>query len=195
MNSKQPDSVATEPGQEALKMGLVEEHTIESAEEYFKRLDGATLDGDVMTLGMAGSAVAMTRLARDQYRAGVAESPPGSNNGVPFTRYVRWFGNLPPSPWCAFFVSWCLDQVTDRNRRMPWANPGYVPSVHQWAAGSGRLVSRPEHGDLFGIGGEHMGIVSASDERHKTIFSVEGNFSDRVACNTRKWSGLWFARI
>src|SRR5215218_7823569 len=58
---------------------------------------------------------------------GVRETPPGSNGGVPLERYVRWFApGSTPVPWCAHFVSWCHDQVTDRNRRVPWRSAGIV---------------------------------------------------------------------
>lgn len=132
------------------------------------------------------------RYAGAELRAGVCES--GDNGGIPHQRYVRWFGNHGPAPWCAFFVSWCWDNATDRNRRTPWENPGYVPSVRAWAAQHGKLVSRPQTGDVFGVGGEHMGWVwSASGGE---IVTIEGNTSSGcVRSNRRSAQGLWFARI
>jgi len=132
------------------------------------------------------------RYAGAELRAGVCEQ--GDNGGVPYQRYVRWFGNYPPSPWCAFFVSWCWDNATDRNRRTPWDNPGWVLSVHSWASQHGKLVSRPQAGDIFGVGGEHMGWVWSDGDGE--IVTIEGNTSSGcVRSHRRVTSGLWFARI
>lgn len=132
------------------------------------------------------------RYAGAELRAGVCET--GYNGGLPHRRYVQWFGNYPPSPWCAYFVSWCWDNATDRNRRTPWDNPGWVLSVQGWARQHGKLVSQPQTGDLFGVGGDHIGWVwSASGGE---IVTVEGNTSSGcVRSNRRPTPGLWFARI
>jgi hypothetical protein len=132
------------------------------------------------------------RYAAAELRRGVCES--GTNGGIPHTRYVRWFGStLPPSAWCAYFVSWCWDNATDRNRRTPWSSPGSVASVHTWASAHGKLVSRPRQGDVFGAGGDHMGWVLSVDGNSFT--TIEGNASGCVRSHSRTVSGLWFARI
>jgi hypothetical protein len=132
------------------------------------------------------------RYAGAELRAGVCEQ--GDDGGVPHQRYVRWFGNYPASPWCAYFVSWCWDNATDRNRRTPWDTPGYVPSVRSWASRHGKLVSRPQTGDVFGVEGEHMGWVWSAGGGN--IVTIEGNTSSGcVRSNRRSTSGLWFARI
>ncbi|MDX8029184.1 CHAP domain-containing protein [Lentzea sp. BCCO 10_0856] len=132
------------------------------------------------------------RYAGAELRRGVCET--GDNGGVPYTRYVQWFGsNLPRGPWCAYFVSWCWDNATDRNRRVPWPNPGWVESVRGWASAHGKLVNRPRQGDLFGEGGAHIGwVLSVNGSGFTTI---EGNASDCVRSYQRSTGGLWFARI
>lgn len=120
----------------------------------------------------------------------------GIERRSPLTRYVRYFqAGLGPLPWCAFFVSWAWDQASDQNRRVPWGNPGYVGSVRGWAGKVGRLVSTPIHGDLFGVGDNHMGIVVGSDPRKRILYTTEGNYSGKVAGVSRPWGGLWFARL
>lgn len=132
------------------------------------------------------------RYAGAELRRGVCEQ--GVNGGIPLTRYVRWFGgNLPPSPWCAYFVSWCWDNATDRNHKTPWVNPGYVPSIHEWASAHRKLVRRPTPGDLFGVRGDHIGWVLTSSG--SAITTIEGNASGCVRSYRRSASGLWFARI
>jgi hypothetical protein len=135
---------------------------------------------------------AAVAIARGQL--GVQESG-GANRGVPYERYVKYFGSgLPPSRWCAFFVSWCFAQS---GFRPPWPNPGYVPSIHSWAQANGKLVSAPAHGDLFGVGGEHIGFVAGANTAQKQIFTCEGNYSDKVGSRLVSYAsgGFWFARI
>ena len=122
------------------------------------------------------------------------------NTGIPLSRYVRHFvPNSGPQPWCAFFVSWCLDtcEIGNNNSRVPWDNPGYVPSVHQWAQSANRLVDVPVHGDMFGLGGQHMGFVVGANPATGTIWTVEGNYGDCVTQRTVNYNsaGFWFARF
>lgn len=132
------------------------------------------------------------RYAGAELQGGVCEE--GTNGGVPLTRYVKWFGaGLPASPWCAFFVSWCWDNATDRNHKTPWDNPGWVPSIHAWAKAHGKLIDRPEQGALFGVRGEHIGWVLTPGGSSFT--TIEGNASGCVRSYRRNTSGLWMARI
>ncbi|GAA4425995.1 hypothetical protein GCM10023148_29240 [Actinokineospora soli] len=132
------------------------------------------------------------RYAGRELRSGVCET--GTNGGIPLSRYVHWFNpGLGPVPWCAFFISWCWDNATDRNRRTPWDNPGYVPSVHAWARTHGKLVTRPRQGDLFGVGGDHIGWVLTAGGSDFT--TIEGNAPTCVRSIRRGTSGMWFARI
>jgi hypothetical protein len=138
---------------------------------------------------VSGIGHAIVLKARTQI--GVHEQPPGSNRGVPLRRYVRWFvPDSPPQPWCAFFVSWCHDQVTDRNHRVPWRSPGQVPAIRRWRP----HVQVPLHGDFFGLGDQHMGVVWEVDPAARVIRTIEGNYSDAVVVVERSWRGLWFVR-
>ncbi|MFC7615171.1 hypothetical protein ACFQV2_18300 [Actinokineospora soli] len=66
------------------------------------------------------------RYAGRELRSGVCET--GTNGGIPLSRYVHWFNpGLGPVPWCAFFISWCWDNATDRNRRTPGTTPATSP--------------------------------------------------------------------
>jgi hypothetical protein len=94
-------------------------------------------------------------------------------------------------------VSWCFDTTGDQNHRMPWNNPGYVGSIHSWAAGTGRLVSMPQHGDIFGIGTEHTGLVVGANPASHLIWTIEGNYNNGVGQRNIDYSSnqLWFARM
>ncbi len=169
---------------------------VDVAEEREDRGFGGPNDEGLRTRGRAvvdPRVAEALRYAGAELRGRVCES--AGNTGVPYTRYVKWFGaGLPPSPWCAFFVSWCWDNATDRNHRTPWSNPGYVPSVREWARAHGKTVSRPRQGDVFGIDGAHMGWVLRTEG--SAIMTIEGNTSSGcVASHRRSPSGLWFARI
>src|SRR5262245_11670898 len=138
---------------------------------------------------VSGVGHAIVLKARTQ--VGVREKPKGSNRGVPLRRYVRWFEpGSPPMPWCAYFVSWCHDQVTDGDRLVPWGSPGQVRAIRKWRP----HVQAPRHGDFFGHVDEHMGVVWQVDPAARTIRTVEGNYSDAVMAVERSWNGLWFVR-
>jgi hypothetical protein len=146
-----------------------------SAEDLAERASG---------VGHAGVLKAKTQL-------GVRETPPGSNGGVPLERYVRWFTpGSTPVPWCTHFVSWCFDQVTDRNRRVPWRSAGLVRAVRLWRP----HVQVPVHGDFFGVGDQHMGVVWEVNTPARAIRTIEGNYSDAVVAVERRLPGLWFVR-
>ena len=115
---------------------------------------------------------------------GVAEQPPGSNDGPRIAEYRRAVPGGPVGPWCAYFVSWCARQA---GTPLGENGQGYasVSQVWAWAQRTGRAVPngpgvRPQAGDLIVWGGRHIGIVEGvlPDGRVQTI---EGNSSDRVS--------------
>jgi hypothetical protein len=193
---------AAEPSIEETDQSVREQGVLEVLElDAMEAVVGALLADfddlvDPAFVGIAAYGDAMVRLGMDQRRQNVAESPLGSNAGVPLERYTRWFSpGSGPQPWCAYFVSWCLDRASDSNRRVPWTYPGAVQSIHQWASGAGRLVRRPLHGDIFGLGSEHCGLVAGASADGATIWTVEGNYDDRVSSVSRRSANLWFARL
>jgi hypothetical protein len=176
-------SGSRDPPAEVITEGVVRRF---SPREAARLVESSTED---LTVRASGVGHAVVLKARTQL--GVREAPPGSNGGVPLERYVRWFApGSTPVPWCTHFVSWCHDQVTDRNRRVPWRSAGLVRAVRLWRP----HVQVPLHGDFFGIGDQHMGIVWAADATARTIRTIEGNYSDAVVAVERRWPGLWFVR-
>jgi hypothetical protein len=140
----------------------------------------------LMAAGSSGVGQRMVMIAETQI--GVAESG-GDNRGVPYERYVKPFG-MPPGAWCAYFVSWNYWQTV--LRKPAWKSPGWVDSIRQWGQQTGNMTNRPARGDMFGIGGDHIGLVAAR-LLNGQILTVEGNWADRVSSIKRPISGLWFA--
>jgi hypothetical protein len=172
-----------DPPKELLEKGVVRRFAPRAADTVILRASEDVADR------VSGIGHAIVLKARTQ--VGVRETPPGSNRGVPLRRYVRWFEpDSPAMPWCAYFISWCHDQVTDRNQRVPWRSPGQVQAIRNWRP----HVRPPLHGDFFGIGDEHMGVVWQVDPAARTIRTIEGNYSDAVTVVERSWTGLWFVR-
>lgn len=173
----------------------------EQLQDFYRETSTDANGVTTMALGVGG----ISRTGHEAVRTaltqrGVVESG-GEDGGIPFQRYVRWF--LPNQsarlPWCAFFVSWCIDTSAagNRNRRVPWPNPGYVGSIYQWAKSNSRLVTIPVHGDLFGFGDNHIGLVAGANNKTGTIWTIEGNYSDRVTQRSINYRAtrLWFARL
>jgi hypothetical protein len=172
-----------DPPAEVITEGVVRRF---SPREAARLVEGAA---DELSKRVSGVGHAVVLKAKTQL--GVREAPPGSNRGVPLQRYVRWFApGATPVPWCAHFASWCFDQVTDRNRDVPWQSAGVVRAVRLWRP----HVRVPVHGDFFGVGDQHMGVVWDVDATARTIKTIEGNYSDAVVAVERSWPGLWFVR-
>ena len=116
----------------------------------------------------------------------------GDNRGARINTYRRattgpgeraWV----PEPWCADFVSWAW-----RRAGVPIGFDGrgsdYVPELVAWARLTRRWHwardgYRPQPGDLivFKNGGSmrgHIGMVAKV--RNGTVYTIEGNYSDRV---------------
>ena len=105
--------------------------------------------------------------------------------------YTEWYiggyegkdGWSKATPWCASYVSWCLNQVS---LSVKGSIPRYanVDSFMLYFAGDGWLS--PDHtptpGDLVFFGKafdpNHMGVVIHTDET--AIYTIEGNTADLV---------------
>lgn len=169
------------------------ELTIEPAEPIGDMEAVPDPEGKTAILGLASHGHRAVKQALTQ--RGVRESG-GEDGGVPHQRYVRYFlPNAGRLPWCAYFVSWCFDTTGDRNHRMPWSNAGYVGSIHDWARANGQVVKVPQHGDIFGVGTQHTGLVAGSDPQRRIVWTIEGNYGDAVSQRNLGFGGLWFARM
>jgi hypothetical protein len=104
---------------------------------------------------------------------GVVEKPPHSNH----TAYNAWYG-MPRQPWCAMFVSWCLDQVGIKGFKH-----AYTPAQADLFRKAGRWTTDPAPGDIafFDFPDskkriQHVGIVESVPDG-KTVVCIEGNTS------------------
>lgn len=136
----------------------------------------------------AGGPVGQTIAALATAELGVAEQPPGSNDGPRIAQYRTATAGSAVGPWCAYFTSWVAAQAG-----VPiganGAGEGWVPSVRDWAVSQGRYIpsgaGAPAVGDLvvFDRGGtgvlDHIGIVTGVTP-DGAIQTVEGNSSDAV---------------
>ncbi len=131
-------------------------------------------------------------VAAAESQIGQSEQPPGSNESPAISAYRgATAGALAGAPWCAYFASWAARQAGE-----PIGSQGQglgaVSEVWSWAQSVGRAVPNgpgvvPKPGDLIVFGGEHVGIVRgvlASGQ----IATIEGNYENKVAANTRSAS-------
>ncbi len=127
-----------------------------------------------------GAGQAMLNLVRNE--VGVAEQPPGSNDGARIAQYRQATAGSGVGPWCAYFVSWAA-----RESGVPIGDAGQgfgrVDDVWSWAERSGKAIpaagAQPQPGDLI-VWDEHIGIVE-SVGADGTVNTIEGNSSDSVA--------------
>jgi hypothetical protein len=126
-------------------------------------------------------------LAAAQAEVGVAEQPPGSNDGPRIAEYRTATAGSAVGPWCAYFTSWCASQAG-----VPLGEVGQgfgsVDALYGWAQRTGRAVPAgpgvsPSPGDLIVWGGRHIGIVESVDP-DGSIHTIEGNSSNAVSRRT-----------
>lgn len=140
----------------------------------------------------AGGQVGQTIAALATAELGVAEQPPGSNDGPRIAQYRTATAGSAVGPWCAYFTSWVAAHAgvpIGENG----AGEGWVPAVRDWAVSQGRYIpsgaGAPAVGDLvvFDRGGtgvlDHIGIVTGVTP-DGTIQTVEGNSSDAVSARS-----------
>jgi hypothetical protein len=126
-------------------------------------------------------------LAAAQAEVGVAEQPPGSNDGPRIAEYRTATAGSAVGPWCAYFTSWCASQAG-----VPLGEVGQgfgsVDALYGWAQRTGRAIPAgqgvaPSPGDLIVWGGRHIGIVESVDA-DGSIHTIEGNSSNAVSRRT-----------
>jgi hypothetical protein len=137
--------------------------------------------------GAGTSTGASGALAAAQSQVGVAEQPPGSNDGPQIAQYRTATAGSGVGPWCAYFVSWAAAQA---GTPLGEAGQGFgsVSALYDWAQRTGRATPagagvRPNPGDLIVWGGEHIGIVESVDP-DGSIHTIEGNSSNAVSRRT-----------
>jgi hypothetical protein len=126
-------------------------------------------------------------LAAAQSQVGVAEQPPGSNDGPQIAEYRTATAGSGVGPWCAYFASWAAAQA---GIPLGEAGQGFgsVSALYGWAQRTGRATPagpgvQPNPGDLIVWGGEHIGIVESVDP-DGSIHTIEGNSSNAVSRRT-----------
>jgi hypothetical protein len=135
--------------------------------------------------GPAGTTGGQAVLNAVRNEVGVAEEPPGSNDGARISQYRQATAGSGVAPWCAYFVSWAA-----REAGVPLGDAGQgfgrVDDVWAWAERSGKAIpaagAQPQPGDLI-VWDEHIGVVE-SVGADGTISTIEGNSSDSVARRT-----------
>jgi hypothetical protein len=173
MIDEMPDEMPLEPGEVILGLG---------PQVALEDLDTAAWQQGAGEAASSNHGAAAVRLARREH---------GTKGG---DKYERYFGYGHVN-WCALFVSWAVDLTGNRDHRLPWGNPAWVPSIHAWAQHNGRLVTTPRHGDIFGLGGQHTGLVAGATPNGSAIFTIEGNITNAVTARNLPSRGLWFARL
>lgn len=146
--------------------------------------------------------VRLDALARAQGNIGVAENPPGSNNGAKVRAWLAEAGANAPNPWCAAFdYSMKIAAGSTAVRKIRY--PASVLSWVEAADANGWRMDRPYRGDdvAFSWHGhdphpnDHIGIVEkilalprssrpVSFRGKWWIRTVEGNTGDAVR---RRW--------
>lgn len=133
---------------------------------------------------------------------GVAEQPPGSNNGPRIAEYRTATQGAGIGPWCSYFTSWVCAQAgvpVGPNGR----GEGWVPNVQQWGKDTGTWITPSQGvpaqvGDLivFDRNGDgltdHIGVVT-NVKADGGVDTVEGNSSDKVSARSYgpgQWTGL-----
>lgn len=141
------------------------------------------------------SRLGLRALATAEQQIGVREEPKGSNSGPDVDRFTGGRAE----PWCAHFVSWCVEQ----QGKSPFGHRAAVASLRDWGKRNGKYVpagqAEPQPGDIFTMArhdkagklvGGHTGFVARYDRTGNAVETVEGNTSDRVQRGRRSLDQL-----
>jgi hypothetical protein len=144
------------------------------------------------SLNVGATTTGQRLLSAAQAEVGVAEQPPGSNDGTRIADYRSSTAGSGVGPWCAYFTSWAAAQA---GSPLGEAGQGFgsVSAVYGWAQRTGRAEPAgngyaPQAGDLIVWGGEHIGIVESVDASGQ-IHTIEGNSSNAVTRRTHSATG------
>lgn len=105
------------------------------------------------------------------------------------TKYGEWFG-MDGESWCAMFVSWCANQagllVTSNNKNGIIPKYASVALGMEWYKNKQRFGVKgsylPKYGDILFLKtkASHTAIVVGYDAANNKLYTIEGNFSDKV---------------
>jgi hypothetical protein len=165
--------------------------TAGSSSDFLHALNSGIQRGSSLAAPAVAPAVPGTggsgALAAAQSQVGVAEQPPGSNDGPQIAQYRTATAGSGVGPWCAYFTSWAAAQA---GVPLGEAGQGFgsVSALYGWAQRTGRATPagpgvRPNPGDLIVWGGRHIGIVESVDA-DGSIHTIEGNSSNAVSRRT-----------
>ena len=165
--------------------------TTTGASGFLSALDGvqhsSSLAAPAAAPMLGAGTTGQRALAAAQAEVGVAEQPPGSNDGPRIAEYRTATAGSAVGPWCAYFTSWCASQAG-----VPLGEVGQgfgsVDALYAWAQRTGRAMPAgqgvvPSAGDLIVWGGRHIGIVESVDP-DGSIHTIEGNSSNAVSRRT-----------
>lgn len=145
-------------------------------------------------LSSFGQGIAPDSLTATYLReVGIREAT-GHNDGARVEAYLQSV-NLPKgNPWCAAFVSYCLQANHIKNPRSGWAPAYFTPTSTIWTRGG--LKNRlPMPGDIFGVWFESKGRIAHVGFVHKYgttyTITVEGNTN---AAGSREGDGVYMKR-
>jgi hypothetical protein len=131
-----------------------------------------------------GAGAAIVNLVRNE--VGVAEQPPGSNDGPRIAQFRQATAGAGVGPWCAYFVSWAA-----REAGVPLGDAGQgfglVDDVWAWGERTGKAIPAaggvaPQPGDLI-VWDEHIGVVESVGV-DGSVSTIEGNSSNAVSRRT-----------
>jgi CHAP domain len=191
------------PADPSATAGAAQQLAMESALTAPDTTDGTAIDPFTTSLlGLSGTAplaappsgssttAGQRALAAAESQLGVAEQPPGSNDGPglqPYRDAVA--GSAPGEPWCAYFASWAAAQA-GAPLGATGQGLGSVAEITDWAGSTGRLLppsATPQAGDLILFGDRHVGLVESVNP-DGTLTTVEGNYANAVSRVTRSTS-------
>ena len=129
------------------------------------------------------------------------------------TKYGRWYAKKMGSPYfgttgvpyCAMFVSWCLDQGgvsclgcptagCTSGLLVPARRAGKLIRVEDCKAGDLALFNWTSAG-FYASEADHVGFVTANSKGSKTVSTIEGNVSGAVMTRTRSYSCLCSLKV
>jgi hypothetical protein len=124
----------------------------------------------------------------------LAESPRGSNRGAALTKFFAADDYHPGGkdegyPWCACFVSWCVQQFLRKaSTHFAGVTPPRLAAAFDfkaWGAAHHAMIFTPlacrpgqlwpQRGDIVVFKFSHVGIVAAVNGRDRIFTSIEGN--------------------